>query len=361
MKNRTLQLQDGRTLGEWLRDHRTALQLTVGALAQRSGVDGGTISRIENDHNLPTILTIARMSYGLNFTIHDLMKELTGKIPEMSDDSQSSYQEHPQQVLRMMTVTLSPPQQKAEENKGVIFTVQDCANILKLLTFAPQYLRDNTFNVLSEAIFNILPQKHVQSCPSSDVLFSSNILECFLQDNPVYQFKILYPPLEEDDFDRVVTSYRKGCFVIPEDADIYVRNTRRKLLEYKTNSSVEVLLRRLTETGIERTKFNDLVTLYLLIDDIYPQKSGEVFSFCWDSCQFLYRVAWFYEQKNDVSWSYDLENEKASSQFAYTFLDSTQQSLALTFARLYRWYQFVHHYPSWVYALRDIVQEFNKS
>ncbi|KAB2343665.1 helix-turn-helix domain-containing protein [Actinomadura rudentiformis] len=63
-----------------LRRLREERALTLGALAERSGVAKGTVSALERGHGNPTIETLFALAYALDVTLADLVEE-----PEMPE------------------------------------------------------------------------------------------------------------------------------------------------------------------------------------------------------------------------------------------------------------------------------------
>src|SRR6266516_1351168 len=65
--------------GEWVQNTRKDQDQDIRSLAEKTGVDVGTISRIENVHTQATIYTVFRLAEGLNTSLPDLIQALSGK------------------------------------------------------------------------------------------------------------------------------------------------------------------------------------------------------------------------------------------------------------------------------------------
>jgi len=57
-----------------LRDVRIEKGISIRELEQKSGVDRSTISRIENEQAIPSVLTLCKLAYALNVTLDDLVE-----------------------------------------------------------------------------------------------------------------------------------------------------------------------------------------------------------------------------------------------------------------------------------------------
>lgn len=57
-----------------LRDVRIEKGISIRKLEQKSGVDRSTISRIENEQAIPSVLTLCKLAYALNVTLNDLVE-----------------------------------------------------------------------------------------------------------------------------------------------------------------------------------------------------------------------------------------------------------------------------------------------
>lgn len=60
------------TFGERIREIRESLKLTQRDIANRTGMDDYYISRLENNHINPTLLTISKIAQALQVEIRDL-------------------------------------------------------------------------------------------------------------------------------------------------------------------------------------------------------------------------------------------------------------------------------------------------
>lgn len=71
----------GRDLGEFIRDQRTAAQLSVRALAERAGVSNPYLSQVERGLRRPSAAILARIAEGLSLSTETLLTR-AGLLPE---------------------------------------------------------------------------------------------------------------------------------------------------------------------------------------------------------------------------------------------------------------------------------------
>ncbi|MDK0520404.1 helix-turn-helix transcriptional regulator [Streptomyces sp. ML-6] len=64
-----------RHVGEQIRAHRLAANLTQQALAESAGLEKQTVSLIENGHQSPRIDTVWRIARALGVSVADLVRE----------------------------------------------------------------------------------------------------------------------------------------------------------------------------------------------------------------------------------------------------------------------------------------------
>lgn len=84
-----------RTLGHRIRARRTALGLTLEALAERAGVSRAMLSDIEREVKNPTIKVLSQIAEGLECTVSSLLGEQPGKTIE----SMQIVRKHERRVL----------------------------------------------------------------------------------------------------------------------------------------------------------------------------------------------------------------------------------------------------------------------
>src|SRR5260221_14686408 len=64
--------------GEWIRMLRKQHNYDIRTLAQQSGVEASTISRVENERTQVTLLIAIRLCEGLGVTVSDMLTEVFG-------------------------------------------------------------------------------------------------------------------------------------------------------------------------------------------------------------------------------------------------------------------------------------------
>ena len=64
-------------LGKRVRELREQAKLTQEVLAERSGLDPSYISGIERAVRNPSVLSLARLSHGLGYTVSEICQEIS--------------------------------------------------------------------------------------------------------------------------------------------------------------------------------------------------------------------------------------------------------------------------------------------
>lgn len=251
MNNKSLRLKlDNKTLGEWLRDRRTDEGWTVARLAQASGTDIGTISRIENNITQPTVLTMCRLGKHLAFFWHHLrsiahFEDAHGNVIEYAAAPDGGKTISPPGALSK-TISFSKADSDLLTEKDVLeFTAQffrhplkggavlnECMRVILTIERFPLYL-----------VLNTEPQR------SSD-------LSWFWLPSEVFQMVVSYPKRYESA--RVLEDYLQGGVI---NADDVAHLAREYLPTSDLAEQSEHLLRRLAETALERVKFVDILEL----------------------------------------------------------------------------------------------------
>lgn len=222
--------------GHWIRNHRTvAMQIDVRTASTLTGVDGSTISRIENLHTQPTLATVLRLCEGYGLALGDMIPALVGKE---------------------VTAELDVPQSDTDRH---VLTITDTVNFIQLVGTA-----DTVSELLAESISIIAKhQAHAQRQPVPPPLIAADISK-MLSHSEVYQLTLNYPGnLTAEMLEQV---YSAGGVMTFQDVGAYVRAARQSrsttlsALEEKTRSSASVLSR--IETGtLERVKLGDVLSL----------------------------------------------------------------------------------------------------
>ena len=100
-------------VGERIRATRTGLGLTVGALAERTGLSKGLISQIENEKTSPSLATLAKIAEGLEVPVAYLVLKQEERIQVVRRDQRSVYQFGSDQIRVEMLTGTGPRSLKA--------------------------------------------------------------------------------------------------------------------------------------------------------------------------------------------------------------------------------------------------------
>jgi transcriptional regulator with XRE-family HTH domain len=251
MNNKSLRLKlDNKTLGEWLRDRRTDEGWTVARLAQASGTDIGTISRIENNITQPTVLTMCRLGKCLAFSWHDLrsiahFEDAHGNVIEYTAAPDGGKTISPPGALSETSSFSKADSDLLTEKEVLEFTAQFFKNPLAAGTI----LNDCMRVVLTVERFPLYLVLNTEPQRSADLTW-------FWLPSEVFQMVISYP--KQYEAARILEDYLQGGVI---NADDVAHLAREYLPTSDLAEQSEHLLRRLAETALERVKFVDILEL----------------------------------------------------------------------------------------------------
>lgn len=80
MNERTQGHDHDRLLGRRLREERVARRLSLGALAESSGLTKGYLSKLEREQATPSVATLLRLCHALGLSIGELFEEHAGSL-----------------------------------------------------------------------------------------------------------------------------------------------------------------------------------------------------------------------------------------------------------------------------------------
>lgn len=217
--------------GLWIRSLRKERQFDIRTLAERSGVEMSTISRVENARTQVILITAIRLCEGLGKNVSDVLALLQEKpididtadrangIPNLSDVEQF----------------LSYYQGNKEEGKIWLS------------------------NLLNEVI---MISRSAGGNPSR--FFVPEDIQKLLFDSPMYRFEIQYPPTVTAQ--DILVLYKNGAMLSPADISEYCRKTRREkqLTLARLEQSAKLtqsVISRLESTVIEQIKLADVLML----------------------------------------------------------------------------------------------------
>jgi transcriptional regulator with XRE-family HTH domain len=291
--------------GEWIRSLRKVQKLDIRTLAERSGVEVSTISRVENERTQVTLLIAIRLCEGLGVTVSDVLSVVYGEG------------------------TFNGAQESMTE-ADALPTEYDVEQFLN-------YLHTNTGEGkawLTDLLNRVVSMTRSTE-RSADVskLFVPEDIHKLLIDSPVYRFEIQYPSAIKAN-DILAIHQRGGMLTLAEISE-YSKKLRREKqvtlarLEQAAKLSPSVLS-RLESPVIEQIKLADI----LMLDEQLGQ-GGTLLSMYW-------RVYSFYEKLVRL-------NGPSANQ---------EMRLASIFITICRWLQFTNRQDiSWMSKIRSYENE----
>lgn len=229
--------------GEWARSVRKEQKLDIRTLAEQSGVDASTISRVENKRTQITLLSAIRLCDGLGVTVSDVLTQVYGK--GKSDT-----------VREKRTKRSTAP------------TTPDVEHFLDYFhqheEQAKSWLADllNTISLTAEQA-----EKTVTATLSRS--FSPEDIHKLLVGSPMYQFELQYPStITATD---ILTFYEQGAMLALTDIAQYSKRLRRekqvKIAHLEQEAKIsQNMLSRLESPSIEQIKLEDVVMLDTLLE-----------------------------------------------------------------------------------------------
>ena len=262
-------------LEQWLQKERTKQKIDLRTLSNKTGIDIGTISRIENMRTQATLATIVRLCEGLGVGLSTLLEALQQK-PDVDLDSTDT------------------------SDCEAIPTLNDVQTFLRSISNDWQagcLLLADMLNTIA----SIQLRSGFMDSQGVSHLFVPEDVDKFLLHLPLYRFELVYPPrLAADDIWRI---YRCGGWLTVTDVGMYIKQVRsekpfssaRPQHTAKISGSV---LTRLEEGVLERVKFSDV----LLLDEQLEQ-DGKLLAMYWKAYQLSREMTEFlsergHQQKN---------------------------------------------------------------
>jgi transcriptional regulator with XRE-family HTH domain len=307
--------------GRWVQERRAELGLDIRAFAAQTGVDVGTISRIENTRTQATLNTAVQICEGIGTSLTDLLEALLGKcFPDL--EQQPPSEERVMPSLRDAEAFLAYAHQDQ----------QACYSWLAHLLNRVAALVDIT-------IGNIRKR--------GSGLFVPEDIQKLLLNLPLYRFELQYPG--ELRAETIWNTYREGGLLTYSDIGAAIKHVRREKqvtlvrLEGSVNISASVLS-NLESGSIERIRLIDLLTL-----DQQLAQEGKIIAMYWSVVRFLQKLV-CQRQAGDTR-----HGETAS-------LDDKEQDTKLItiFTTICRWLQVVNgETTSWIEELRTQLRQLN--
>jgi transcriptional regulator with XRE-family HTH domain len=239
--------------GALVRDRRSVNQLSVQALALKSRLDAGTISRIENEHTQATISSAVAICERLGIKLEELIEVLVGKAVQPVVES---YQDNRYQVP--------------------VLTVADVERFEIL--FATHYKEARM--LLAEWLNLIFELWIGEGRDKEDVpaRFSPKDIDKLLLQTPFYCFELKYPQFMNTS--TILHILRHDGIVIPADVEHFIKTMRVDLLNNGETGFGEVM-KRLDTSSYERAKLVDV-----LAADALLSANGAILAMYWKAIKF---------------------------------------------------------------------------
>jgi len=255
--SKILRFTRGVSLGQWIKQQRESQKINIGALADRSKIDQGTISRIENNRTQPTIFSIVRLGENLGFTWKDVLAE---SLPSGVPDRVA-----PDYVSRDSAVL--------SRDDLAAFTA--CYE-----TPLQQRLKD----FLGRTLNTVLDREARYRGQSVETALDANTIITLMQLPEVCRVIIGYPPIA---YQPLIAYYQRGGVIIAQDGQAIVK----ALYEYQkawpdhVPPAFSSLIRRLKEPSLERVKFSAVLYTDMFIRQ-HTNLELPVLPFYWDACRY---------------------------------------------------------------------------
>ncbi len=287
-------------LGQWLQQERAQRGIDLRTLSEQTGVDIGTISRVENLRTQATLVTAVRLCDGLGMTPSSLLEALQRKPSVSLDPVETSGCEA---IPTLSDVQAFLHYISEDWQAGRLF-LADMLNMVASIQIRPGFLGHR-----------VVPH-----------LFVPEDVDKFLIDLPLYRFELVYPPrLEAEDIWRV---YRCQGWLTVTDVGTYIRKVRgeKRVPLMRLQHAVKIsdsMLARLEEGVLERIKFNDVLML-----DEHLEQDGKVLAMYWKAYQLDRAMTEFLSERG-----HQQENVSFASWI------EQQERLLFVFTILCRWSQ----------------------
>ncbi len=247
--------------GAWVQSLRAQREMDVRTFARLVGVDGSTISRIEQARSQVTVLTAVRICEGVEAAPADLLCAMRGERPKWAR-GQTDIHEDVVITIKDLEALLCFLRCHWEEG---------CRFLTSLLNRIAAASKDEG-RVQGETVLLIVPED----------------IEKLLADSRLYHFKVHYP--EEMKAEEIWKIYLAGGALSLVDIGVYLRqarHTRRVTLsglEESGKLSASVLS-RLEGGTLERVKLIDVLTL-----DEQLGQEGKILAMYWRACTLMEMV-----------------------------------------------------------------------
>ena len=299
-------------IGEWLLNMRRKRKFDLRDLAAQTGLDIGTISKIENGRTQATLGTFVRAGKGLGVTANDFIQNWQGKPFSLPNESQ---------VIEEATIP----------------TLQD---IEALVTWAR--VDKQPISIWIAKALNSVSSLQGEAVP----LFEPEVVEKLLFGPLWLRHEVQYPP--EMLTEEILDILRLHGVMIPNDISAYFAKieSKKQITTERTTTLLKVFLKEgsLLEIGsAERFKMPDV----LLLDQELKQ-NGKIIAMLWNVCLFHIEMLRLQAHISDQTGTQGAISAKQ------------EVRLALMFINVCRWLQHINkNDTSWIHDLRMKLRQLN--
>jgi len=300
----------GMEFGKWVQNKRKERKLDIRTLAEKTDVDVGTISRIENLHTNATVYTALSLIDGLGVSLPTLIYDLTGNHPPSIKD-------------------------KYVEKNNTVLTLQDVERLVKAFEHSRDSVRKYLVDTLNDISSNIPKGMNISyGGGAKPATFTIEDVDKLVLSfcSPLYEFKVRYP--SGIGLKNIELIYEQNGALVSDDIQQYMQRIRLEGLK-RTSSN---LLLRLTGSGdLQRIKLNELLAL-----DEELGEGGRLLGLFWEVYRFDKEFdppihhSKFFEPPTLVL-PLDIEEwETVRGRKPWVY------SLALLYVLVYRWYLYLN-------------------
>lgn len=264
--------------GEWIRMLRKQHNYDIRTLAEQSGVEASTISRVENERTQVTLLIAIRLCEGLGVSVSDVLTEVYGVEPIKSA-------------------------REGTPGSGAAPTEDDVEQFLSYYRGHAKEARNWLIDLLNK-VNGMNGSAGRTLRPGSSRFFVPADIQKLLFDSTLYRFEIQYPSVLTTD--HILAIYEQGSMLTLTDIAEYTKKLRREkqvtLAKLEQGAKIsQNMLSRLESPFIEQIKLADVV----MFDELLEQ-GGTLLKMYWSVYSFYQRLV---RRSADIA---DLEMKLAS-------------------------------------------------
>ncbi len=299
-------------IGEWLQQMRRKRQFDLRALATRTGLDIGTISKIENGRTQATLGTIVRAGIGLGVTVNDFIQDWQGRPISLMNGLHATGEE-------------------------TVPTFQDIEAFVTCARTERQII----------CIWMADSLNHIASLQGEVIpFFEPEVIEKLLFGPLWHRYELQYPP--EMAVKDILEILRQSGILILSDISAYLKKIyeKKQILPDRIDALLKFSMKdgnHLEIGSVERVKLIDV----LLLDQELKQ-DGKIIAMYWNVC--LFQIEMIHLQAESV----------VNSDSVGVISAEQEVRLALVFIIMCRWLQHMsNNDTSWIRDLRLRFRQLN--